>query len=376
MLFRSVMIVWCCALTIVAAANHVPTQVAHHNPLLSAAHAFQCDASQFSEASSQGASCSCSKGPISDTIASNGANTTGDPTSPGTTKLSSEVRLSVAVVEESANSHAGEPLEADKTIAASDPEIETALAAHLKQRRSWGRSPSKPNAEVRTRIETAAEVPDAVEIAPSATGFTAQPVNNAIIALSVGGLEDLLRIRENWREQPSRSTMAEAGATAEIALPSKDAVNVRDGIAIDAQPADRARPKTKIEAALAAHLEKRASWGTEPSNSVSDARPLTVARTSPGADGKLEAARAEDTTEDLSAYLARRETWGKRLGSSKRAQQKPVAAQSARVKNWVKQRNKNVSRYRKRRVPVFRQRQPLPAYSRPRTWQERVLFPL
>ena len=382
MLFRSVMIVWCCALTIVAAANHVPTQVAHHTPLLSAAHTLHCDAGQLSEVSTQGASCSCSKGPISDTLARNGANQTADSPSPSSTTLSSDVRLSVAVVEAGVTSDAREPLIADETNAATDPKIEASLAAHLKQRQSWARGPSKSKADARSDIETASEAPGVLESVPAAAVAIEQSENNAIIALSVSNLEELLEIRESWRNEPRGSATADAGVAVTNSRTAEDAIEVSEVIASDAQPAVRALPtsKTEIELALAALLDERESWGAEPSKSVPDARPLSVARTIPSADGQSQAAGAGDDTEDLSAYLARRETWGKRIGSAERlanrTQQKPLAARSTRVKNWAKKQSKNAARSRQRRVRVLKRRQPLRAYSTQRTWQERVLFPL
>ncbi len=377
MLFRVVMIVWCCALTVVAAANHVPTRIALHQPVLPVALSTHCNAAQLSDLSEHGASCSCGKGPITVTHAGLSEDKTAYLASPSTSRISSDVRLAVAVVEADTGLQIETPQRAVGPSAISETKIKTALFAHLKQRESWGRYPSKSELDASSVSEAGLKATGINESAARASFATAEPANNAVVALSVGSLEELFRVREGWREEALQSKMENAQTTAKNAVSSEEALEVAEA---NAQTADQplAAAKTEIEEALSALLEERASWGTTPAKTTADALPQLPARTTANADSSGEAVNpATQKAEDLRAYLERRETWGRRIGGLHRsAKRTSLAAKTLDAKVRSKRTSKKSYRSKRRRVRTLERRQSLRAFSTQRTWQERVLFPL
>jgi hypothetical protein len=388
MFFRVVMIGWCFALTVVAAANYAPTQVAPQELLSPTASLNDCGAAQLSVHAGHEAGCSCSKGRTSSSLAAARTDNPRDLPPPAVADLSQAVTLAVAIAEPDASRSAGNPLASNESAATSKSKNDAALVAYLARREAWGRYPSKSTVDSPSAVQTAVETSGTRKSATTATAIE-QP-NNAIIALSVDSLEDLFRVRESWRSGTLEAAKTPSVKTAQSLDASEAALKDVGGkvtVTKVHSPNQRtANPSSEINGALAALLAERESWGKAPSKSTADALPHSLAQAEPTADGFADAASVSaHQKEDLRAFLARRETWGKRTGGKTAAVQHPRAPQTqspslvdAKLteKASAQLGRKRSHRSRRLRARSLQRRKSVRALSTQRTWQERVLFPL
>jgi hypothetical protein len=388
MFFRVVMIGWCFALTVVAAANYAPTQVAPQELLSPAASMTDCGAAQLSVHAGHEAGCSCSKGRISSSLAAARTDSPKDLPPPAVADLSQAVTLAVAIAEPDISQSAGGPLASNEPTATSKSKNDAALVAYLARRETWGRYPSKSTADSPSAVETAVESSGTRKSAMTATAI--ELPNNAIIALSVDSLEDLFRVRESWRSGALEASKAPSLKTAQSPDASEDALKDVSGEAVatkvPSSDQQMANSRSETNAALAAVLAERESWGKAPSKSTADALPRSLAQAEPTANGFADAASINaHEKEDVRASIARRETSGKSTGGKTAAVRHPRAAhtQSPSLADAKLTRKASAEHGRKRshrtrrlRARSLQRRKSVRAFSTQRTWQERVLFPL
>ncbi len=388
MFFRVVMIGWCFALTVVTAANHAPTRVVPQQLLSSAASLTDCGVAQLSVHAGHESCCSYRNGRLSSSLAEVRTDNPEDLPSPAVADLSQAVTLGVAIAEPNTTGNSSGSLASNETAATSKSKNDAALVAYLARRETWGGYPTKSTADTLSVAGTVVETSGTRKSVP--TAMATEPANSAIIALSVDSLEELFRVRESWRGEGLGSSKTQSRKTAKSPDASEDALNSAGGedIATDVNlPNQRiANSKSEINAALVALLAERESWGKAPSKSAASALPHSQAQAKPTADGF---AAAESVSahqkEDLRAFLARRETWGKTNGDKTAAgphpraprTQSPSLADAKKAKKASLRRgSKRSQRSRRLRIRSLQRRKSVRAFSTQRTWQERVLFPL
>ena len=157
----------------------------------------------------------------------------------------------------------------------SSSDLTAALEKHLSNRRSWGTSPSEPASVANIAADQASET----------AASTDQTLNNAIIALPVTNLAEVLTIRERWRSGKSNNFEAP---------PLKSAQNlhtkaVRTNAALANVEISEKHPPKKLDLplesdandALTELLAERRSWGASPSQSTAVASGTTQSASKP-----------------------------------------------------------------------------------------------
>ena len=144
----------------------------------------------------------------------------------------------------------------------SSSDLAAALEKHLSNRRSWGTSPSEPASVANIAADQTSET----------AASTDQTPNNAIIALPVTNLAEVLTIRERWRSGKPNSF--EAPPLKSVQNLHTKVVDTSAALA-DVEISEKHPPKkldlpleSDANGALEKLLTERRSWGASPSQST------------------------------------------------------------------------------------------------------------